>query len=143
MYLSISADMGGAERSLFDILSSVRMAQPAWPVHLVAAADGPLIQLARGIGVATDVLPLPPAIARLGEADAGQAALSMRLLRAAVSSASYVKAIGESIDRFAPDVIHTNSLKMHLLGAQAAGKTRSRTRVVWHMHDYLGSRPTT
>ena len=146
MYLSIGAEMGGAERCLFDILSSIRGAQPDWPLHLLAAADGPLVALAAGIGVTTEVLPLPQMIARLGESGAGgRAGLSVRVLRAAITSSAYVKALARSIDRFDPDVIHTNSLKMHLLGAGAARKGRrvGRARVVWHMHDYLANRPTT
>ena len=65
MYLCISAEMGGAERSLFDILSSIRVAQPSWALHLVTAADGPLVALAQAIGVGARVA----AHARFARAD--------------------------------------------------------------------------
>src|SRR3954470_6213536 len=97
LYLCVSAEMGGAERSLFDILSSVRTAEPSWPLHLMTAADGPLVSLASSIGVATTVVPLSASLARLGEAGAsGRGAalrLSARLLRAAAGSASYTRKI--------------------------------------------------
>lgn len=145
-YLSVGAEMGGAERSLFDILSSVRAAQRDWPLQLITGADGPLVGLAEGLGVRAEVLPIPGTIARLGEPGAaGPAGLTLGLVAAAISSSSYASALGRSIAAFDPDVIHTNSLKMHLLGAAAAVKRRRvrPTPVVWHMHDYLGTRPTT
>jgi glycosyltransferase involved in cell wall biosynthesis len=38
----------------------------------------------------------------------------------------------------APDVIHTNGLKMHVLGAWARPR---RSAVLWHLHDYAARRP--
>jgi glycosyltransferase involved in cell wall biosynthesis len=145
LYLCVSADMGGAERSLFDIMSSIRRAEPAWALHLVTAADGPLLDLATSLGVTTTVCPLPPAIERLGEAGGSAWRLGVGLLGAAASRSAYVRTIRREIHAFAPDVVHTNSLKMHLLGATAARRAGGvpRVPVVWHMHDYLGNRPTT
>jgi len=42
MYLSAAGELGGAERSLIDILASIRQAQPSWALHLLTAARGPL-----------------------------------------------------------------------------------------------------
>jgi glycosyltransferase involved in cell wall biosynthesis len=151
MYLGVSADVGGAERSLFDILSSIRRAEPAWALHLVTAADGPLVDMAAAIGVATSVMPLPSSISRLGEAGAVNAGGALRfaagLAGALVSSSSYVGKIHTALRAFKPDVLHSNSLKMHVLGAAAvtkdAGSNRRGTPLVWHMHDYIGTRPAT
>jgi len=148
MYLCISAEMGGAERSLFDIMSSIRRAQPSWALHLVTAADGPLVALAQGIGVTTTVLPMPASLARIGEAGSGgPLRLAARLLAVAWTVGRYVKRIRREMQTFLPDLLHTNSLKMHLLGGWAAsgglGDRQNRPSVVWHMHDYLGSRPVT
>jgi glycosyltransferase involved in cell wall biosynthesis len=151
MYLCISAEMGGAERSLFDIMSSIRRAQPSWALHLVTAADGPLVGLAQEIGVTTAVLPMPASVARIGEAGSGgRLRLAARLLTVLWTAERYARRIRREIGKFRPDVLHTNSLKMHLLGGWAAGDTAdtagSRAEgppVVWHMHDYIGSRPMT
>ena len=72
MYLSAEAELGGAERSLLDVLASMRRAQPSWPLHLVAAADGPLVHEAAQLGVTTVVLPFSRALSRLGESGAAQ-----------------------------------------------------------------------
>jgi glycosyltransferase involved in cell wall biosynthesis len=146
MYLSVSAEMGGAERSLFDIMWSIRQALPSWPLHLVTSAGGPLVTDASGIGVATTVLPLAPALTRLGETGVvprfgSVLRFLVRILCAAVPAALYVRRLRGEIRAFRPDVLHTNSLKMHVFGSMAS--TSCRTAVVWHLHDYLGSRPVT
>ena len=43
MFLNPTGQLGGAESSLVDILASLRRAEPSWPLHLLAASDGPLI----------------------------------------------------------------------------------------------------
>ena len=143
MYLNPGGQLGGAETSLLAILASVRRAMPSWPLHLVAAAGGPLAARAEALGVSTCVLPFPPALARLGEhgagGEGGRIRFAAQLGRAAVSVATYGAQLRREIRRFRPDVIHTNGLKMHVLAAWSGG---SRP-LVWHLHDYLGSRPFT
>jgi glycosyltransferase involved in cell wall biosynthesis len=51
----------------------------------------------------------------------------------------YLGRLRRAIRSFAPDIIHTNGLKMHVL----AGWATPSIPVVWHLHDYLGSRPLT
>src|SRR4051794_14305086 len=70
-YLSASGELGGAERSLLDVLSSLRHAEPSWPLHLIAAATGPRAGGAPARGVPTTVLPSPAALSRLGDARDG------------------------------------------------------------------------
>jgi len=144
MYLSPTGQMGGAESSLVDVLASLRRAEPSWPLHLLASSVGPLIARAKALGVTTEVLPFPSAIARLGEhaatASAGGAAwFAARIGLASPAAIRYCAALSRAIDAFHPDIVHTNGLKMHVLGAWARG----RPRLVWHLHDYLGPRPTT
>ena len=143
MYLNPTGQLGGAETSLLAILSSVRRARASWPLRLVLAGDGPLTGAADAIGVPTSVLPFPAAIARLGEhgarSDGGYIRLLAQIVRAMSALPAYVGQLRREIQSFRPDVIHTNGLKMHLLAAWA---TRS-VPLVWHLHDYLGSRPLT
>jgi len=152
MYLCVTAEMGGAERSLFDVMASIRRAQPSWALALVTGAHGPLVDLASELGVATKVLPLPRSLARFGETGAaprraGTLRLGLRLAATAVPGSAYVTRVRREIARFKPDVLHTNSLKMHVIGTWAAsasidGRGHSAP-VVWHMHDYVGTRPMT
>jgi glycosyltransferase involved in cell wall biosynthesis len=123
------------------MLASVRAAAPTWPLGLICAADGPLVARATALGVDTRVVPFPPAVARLGEtgaADAGAARFAAQIGFAAGPIAGYASALREALDAKTPDIVHTNGLKMHLLGAYATDAP-----VVWHVHDYLGTRRVT
>jgi len=121
------------------MLASLRVAAPDWPLRLVSAADGPLSARARDLGVAVAVVPFPPAVARLGEtgsADSGGAArFAAHVGLAAGGIAGYIGAVRDALSAFGPDRVHTNGLKMHLVGAYA-----SNAPVVWHIHDFVGAR---
>jgi glycosyltransferase involved in cell wall biosynthesis len=145
MYLSAAGELGGAERSLLDILASIRQAQPSWALHLVTAADGPLAARAAELGVTTEEVPFDAALSRVGEfgtglARAGYLEFVWSLACAALPAAAYVPRLRESIRAFGPDLLHTNTLKMDLLGAWACPPG---VAVIWHVHDYIGSRPFT
>jgi glycosyltransferase involved in cell wall biosynthesis len=146
LFLSTSGQLGGAEAVLLDMLASLRRAEPAWPLHLISVAPGPLIGRAAALGVDSRVVALPPALARLGEAgvasgevDAG--VLVSRLAPAWSAIRTYVPALGAAVSTIQPDVIHSNGLKMHLLAARAVAGPGPA--IVWHLHDYLGTRPAT
>jgi glycosyltransferase involved in cell wall biosynthesis len=144
MYFNPTGQLGGAETSLLAVLASVRHAEPSWPLHLVVTADGPLNAAAAALGVTTTVLPFPSSLAVLGEhgargANGGYLRLAARFASASFSVPAYIAQIRRAIRSFQPDVIHSNGLKMHLLAGWAAPSVP----LVWHMHDYLGSRPLT
>ena len=144
LFLSTSGQLGGAERSLFDVVASVRQARPEWPVHLLVPAEGPLANAARGIGVSVEVLEFPPRLARLGDSPVrgGGGARRLRLLAelaAAVPAAAvYLRRLRRLVARIQPAVVHTNGFKMHALAAWALPRSSA---LVWHMHDYVSSRP--
>ena len=152
MFLNPTGQLGGAESSLVDILASLRRAEPSWPLHLLAASDGPLIGRVRSLGVTAEVLPFPHAIARLGEHGAAASAgswgagrtlrFAARIALASASAVRYRAALRRAIAAFDPAVVHTNGLKMHVLAAWGIGSSR-RPGLVWHLHDYLGTRPMT
>ena len=143
LYLNPTGQLGGAESCLLDVLASLRQAEPSWPLHLIAASDGLLVERAQALGVTGNVLPFPPAIARLGEhgatAEGKRSRLAADVALASPAALRYCVALRRAIDAFNPAIVHTNGLKMHLLGAWTA---RNR-KIVWHLHDYLGSRPAT
>jgi glycosyltransferase involved in cell wall biosynthesis len=150
LHLSATGALGGAERSLVDIVASVRRANPDWRLSVVTGADGALIGAVKALGAGARVLPYGDALARLGEAGSGgrlgAAALAGRLAWSAAPAVEYVSALNRLIEDLHPDVIHTHGLKMHILAAWAAGSrriTRGGPRIVWHVHDYIGTRPAT
>jgi glycosyltransferase involved in cell wall biosynthesis len=135
-YLSSSGEMGGAERMLLDLLASIRNAAPTWPLHLIIPRDGSLRREASAIGVATTIVSFPPALERLGDSSGGG---DMRRLVAALpATMRYVGQLQAALRTIAPRIVHTNGLKMHALGTLASPHG---TPVIWHMHDYLTTRP--
>ena len=147
VYLNPSGQLGGAEMALLDLMASIRRAEPEWVLSLIIGGVGPLEERARAIGVDAMVLPLPGAVARLGDAGAGGSAgrqlsrisLLRRLVLAAPAMIHYASELTESLRVIAPDLIHTNGFKMHILGARAIPKIG--IPLVWHVRDYVGARP--
>jgi glycosyltransferase involved in cell wall biosynthesis len=146
VYLSPLAQLGGAETSLLDILASMRAARPDWSLHLIASGEGPLVERANALGVETRVIPFPGSLSALGDAGAGgpagrqQSLLSLfaGCFAACPSLVQYIRALRRHLRELAPDLMHTNGLKMHLLGIRSAPMG---VPVIWHIHDYIGARP--
>ncbi len=146
LYLSACAQLGGAEKSLLDVLASMRAAKPDWPLHLIVSEDGPLVARSIALGVVTTVVPLPATLARLGDAAVGGPAghqrsrwsLMSELLLAAPAVRGYVRTLRKVTGEIAPEVIHSNGFKMHLLGLWAKSV---HVPIIWHIHDYIGTRP--
>jgi glycosyltransferase involved in cell wall biosynthesis len=140
MYLSASAQCGGAEASLVELLASIREARPDWPLHLVVPGQGLLERRATALGVRTAVVPLGSSIARLSEVGTSgePARLHARMTIAAAAALRYIKRLREVIRNIQPALLHTNGLKVHLLASWA----NSGLPLVWHLHDYLSPRST-
>ena len=140
--MSGSAELGGAERSLFDMLASVRAARPDWHLELIAPADGPLLTEAIALGVSTSVVAHGEGLARMGEALVARSSSSLSRLSdvacAMPSLAHHGRRLRSVLHALAPHVVHTHGMKAHLLAAWLAPRT---ARVIWHLHDYVGRRP--
>jgi glycosyltransferase involved in cell wall biosynthesis len=146
LYLSPCGKLGGAEKSLLDVFASMRAAKPDWPLGLIASEDGPLVSQSLTLGVPTTIARFPTALARIGDAGAGGTAgrqkgglsLAIELLTASPAVLAYVRKLRRAIRDFAPDVVHANGFKMHLLGLWAKPR---RVPIIWHIHDYVSARP--
>lgn len=134
--------MGGAEAALLDVLASLREAEPGWKLELIVSDHGPISARAEALGVSTTVLPFPNSLARLGDAATNNSTDRLHLLRrlalANPGIAAYVSRLRKLLRQRQPDIIHSNGFKMHVLGAMA--KPRA-VPLVWHVHDYVQSRP--
>ena len=62
------------------------------------------------------------------------------LLAASAPALSYARRLQRRLLDFQPDIIHSNGLKMHLLGARVRPP---HARFVWHLHDYPAARRLT
>lgn len=144
LFLNPTASMGGAERVLLDLLTTLRTAEPAWTFGLIAGNDGPLVEEARRLSVWTHVLPFPREFARIGDAGLHGprrwAQFIRHAARGSVATLRYLASLRRAVATFRPDVVHSNGIKMHVLGALARP---AHAALVWHFHDYLGARPVT
>ncbi len=147
LYLNPSAQLGGAEAALRTLLAAIREQRADWNLELIVTEDGPLIEHLRHVGVAVQILPIPLAVSSIGDSAAGGPAgrqqvrlISVigRLALAGPSLVLYLLRLRKAIRRAAPDVVQSNGFKMHVLGALA---TPSGIPLVWHIHDYVASRP--
>jgi glycosyltransferase involved in cell wall biosynthesis len=142
-FLNPSGELGGAETALLEVCAAVQQVRPSWTLNLITSAPGPLIDCAARLGISAKPLTFPPEVARLGEwGRRGSFGERLRLGAAAARAIgpvfSYAGQLRREMAAFAPDIVHTNGLKMHLLGARCRPE---RSKVVWHLHDYPDSRP--
>ena len=137
VYLNPCGNLGGAEASLREILASVRAAEPGWQLSLVLGEDGPLADAARALQVQVIVKPFPAALRRIGDTSESLLRTLVWLARALPGTARYAWRLAALLRDLQPDVLHTNGLKMHLLGAWVRPR---RTPLVWHIHDYVSAR---
>jgi glycosyltransferase involved in cell wall biosynthesis len=144
LFLSPASVLGGAERSLLDLMASLRQAEAAAELLLAAPSAGPLTAEAERLGVGLSVMPMPRALARLGDSGlAGRGRAALALLRHGLPAAwagwGYVRRLRGLIRALRPDVIHTNGMKFHLLAALARDGG-DFPPVVWHLRDFVGRR---
>jgi glycosyltransferase involved in cell wall biosynthesis len=143
LFVNPVGQIGGAERVLLDCIASIRQAEPEHQMHLMLMDDGPLDAEARKLGANVTILPAPRAIQELGDSSVkgshgfAKVRLILSMILVAPRMWSYARRMRGAIQQIAPDVIHSNGLKPHLLLSQA----KVKVPVVWHIHDFVGSRP--
>ena len=141
-FLSVSSEMGGSEVSLLELVRGLRRLAPSWRLDLVVPRDGPLAANARDAGAGVHLLPLPPRLARLGETFRGGATQFVErgaaFVLAAGSVGPYSRRLAGLLGELAPDIVHTNGFKLHVLAARVLPPSSA---LVWHIHEYVGGRP--
>jgi glycosyltransferase involved in cell wall biosynthesis len=145
VFLNPSGRLGGAETALVEMLAALRQARHSWNLNVIASAPGPLVDRMSELGIPSASLTFPTSLARLGEwgrrgSMIARIQLAVAALRALLPVLAYAARLRRHIGAIDPDVVHTNGLKMHLLGAWCRPR---RAKLLWHMHDYPDSRPLT
>jgi glycosyltransferase involved in cell wall biosynthesis len=139
LFLNPIGNVGGAERVLLAAVAGVKRELPATVVRVLALSDGPLVAAARELGAEADALPLPADLGELGDSPArGAKSLVWRSVARLPALASFVGRLRAAVTRFAPTLVHSNGIKTHLLSRCAVP---AGVPVVWHVHDFYGSRP--
>ena len=146
-FLTPIAALGGAERSLLDMLDELRRLCPDWTIGVIVGEDGPLVSQLQQRQVRTCILPLPQAIRHLGESyrlwsptlsSRRYPRFGPRWWEAAWSLPSYVCRLRRLLLRWRPAIVHSHALKFHLLSGWVAP---AGARIVWHLRDFLSPRP--
>lgn len=143
-FLNPIGHIGGAERVLLAAVAAVRHRWPEAVVRVTALTDGPLLKEAEKLGAEVEVVPIPDGLGRLGDSQlrargwAGKVGFALRAAPASIASLRLIHRLRLAIKRFAPDIVHSNGIKTHLLSRFAV---RSGVPVVWHIHDFYGLRP--
>jgi glycosyltransferase involved in cell wall biosynthesis len=134
LYLDHTSELGGAERSLLDLLERLDRTRVA-PL-LVTSPAGPLVERARALGIEVELLRLDEPALTLSREEWSQhrfkfAWKARGFLWEAWRLARLMRARGI-------DVVHTNTLKAHVLGSLVAWLARKP--IVWHMRDLPSKR---
>src|SRR5262249_31725987 len=144
VYLNPVGALGGAERSLLDMMASVQSLDRSAELHLIVLADGPLIGRAEGLGIKVTCVPMPPALLKIGDSGLRDRRHFDSILKAVRQGAAaawgvwpYGRRLRECLHALRPDVIHSNGIKCHILtrlvGIQGLPG-------VWHLRDFLSLR---
>lgn len=139
LFLNPIGNVGGAERVLLTAVAGVRREWPDAQVRVITLSAGPLIDAVRALGAEADVVPLPAQLGAMGDSDlkGGKLALLWRTLAALPGLWQFVTRLRREVTQFAPDLVHSNGIKTHLLSRFAVPKS---VPVIWHVHDLYGSR---
>jgi glycosyltransferase involved in cell wall biosynthesis len=144
LFVNPAGILGGAERSLLDLIVSLRASRPSLDPRLLLLADGPLVRQVEEIGVPVRVLSMPAALGDLGDSVLGArggAPAALDLLSSVAGAGlrlpGFVRRLRALVREERPDLIHSNGNKSHLLASLAAVKG---IPIVWHVRDFIGSR---
>ena len=142
VYLNPGGSIGGAEMCLLDVLAARRVARADDRLAVLLGDDGPLRDEVERLGIPCDVLPLPAGVARLGDSGASglqkKIGLALRGLAVGSCTLGYRNRLARRLRDERPDLVQSNGMKTHVLGAWAAPRD---VPVVWHLHDFVGRRP--
>jgi glycosyltransferase involved in cell wall biosynthesis len=146
-YLNPIGEIGGAERVLLAAIRAAREHFVDARLEVMLFAAGPLEAGLSRMGASVTVVPLPASLAGLGDTrlrNQRRARTLARLefgweaLREAPAAVGFVRRLRAALRRSAPDLIHSNGLKAHVLAALARPRG---VPVLWHLHDFLSHRP--
>ena len=140
-FASVSDQLGGSEAVLLHLIEQVGRMRPGWDLRLLLPGDGPLAARASALGADVHVVPIPPALARVGEWGRTGRMLGVlpQLAAAAGSLGAYQSRFAAAVDAISPDILHTNGFKAHVVAA----RMRTHATRLWHIHEYVSRRPVT
>lgn len=127
--------LSGGQLVLLDLLTG--LVGRGWDVHLAVPGEGALPAAAAEAGVQVHSYDLPRSLGSISRWQLGRRPLSP--LRHAGDIWRSSRQIRSLIQRLDPDLVHSNSLKAHLLACPST--VRQRRPHVWHVQDIVEGFP--
>jgi len=131
LYLNPTSEVGGAERSLLDLLK--HLDEEKYRPVVCIPSEGKLIWEARRMGVETKVIPFHPEISKLSREYGNR--WYIRLLLTPWYLVPTILEIAWFVRSRDIDVIVTNGIKCHFIGSMVSLTTR--TKLIWHVRDLI------
>jgi glycosyltransferase involved in cell wall biosynthesis len=126
-------------------MASIAEAMPHADRHLIAAGEGPLIARAQDLGVTVHALPLPDALAKLGDSGLRDQSVLARcgtLLWQGVPAGAMIRTyslrLRKVLRELDPAIVHCNGIKSNLLWKLSG---YAQAPAIWHVRDFYGRRP--
>ncbi|MEW6202231.1 MAG: glycosyltransferase family 4 protein [bacterium] len=133
LFMIHGANFGGAELSLLDLLR--RLPRDRYSPHLLSLSEGPIIKETQLIGIPVSLIPATENIIQTRRETIFAPSRLPVVIPKIFSSFHLSKEIAEFLRQGNFDMLYTNSLKAHAVGAPAAKAVR--IPLVWHMRDIL------
>jgi glycosyltransferase involved in cell wall biosynthesis len=130
LFLNPTAEIGGAERSLLELLVGLDRQQVE--PFLSCTVEGPLPQVARHAGFQVSIDPWPAFALRIGRRSSASRLL---LPAAALAVIPHVLKIAGRVRRERISIIHTNGIKCHVIGSLV--RMLTGVHLLWHFRDVL------
>jgi glycosyltransferase involved in cell wall biosynthesis len=134
-HLSPSGEIGGAECVILECIA----AGDGWAraeSSVVALGPGGFLAAAERLGASTRFVQAPATLTAVGDSFAGPAAVIRALVPALWAFPAYFRRFSRTVSELVPQIIHSHGIKTHVLGALLP----RGVPLVWHIHDYVGSR---
>ncbi|NDJ16223.1 glycosyltransferase family 4 protein [Myxacorys almedinensis] len=153
LFFNAVGAIGGAERVLLTMLETLKRTNPTLKLVLIVGTEGHLIDAAQHLGVEVLCLPLPESVSRLGDSRlkpkgttgakflqtlAAKLGFIIHAGQALPALLRYLTQVRQIIKSMQPALIHSNSIKTHLILALLG---HIDAPILWHIHDFYGSRP--
>lgn len=127
-FINHTAETGGAEFALFRLVAA--MDRRSWHPVVLFGEDGAAVDYLRSKSVECYVLPLEQAVGKARRKSLNGVSFSQ-----SVAAFKYVLRLVRFLKDRAVEIVHTNSMKAHVLGGVAA--RIAGIPLVWHLRDSL------
>ncbi|HVF11796.1 MAG TPA: glycosyltransferase family 4 protein [Actinomycetota bacterium] len=130
LFVDHESRLSGGQKDLVDLVGAL---PPNVEVHAALPEGGPLSDSLAALGASIHLIGMSAGLRKISRWELGSDPL--RIFRLPISIWRTSRSLGKLMEEIAPHVVHTNSMKSHVL-ALAPSRTRD-IPLVWHVRDVL------